>query len=123
MPAALGVEVVEGFFNAETAPTLGSFDAVHLNNVLEHIPDPIELLILARECLEPGGILCVNVPNDFSPLQIAATAGQRFEANGGSPRRITSIISISHRSAISSDRLGFSRSPSARPASRWKPSC
>ena len=24
--------------------------------------------------LEPGGVLCVNVPNDFSPLQIAAAA-------------------------------------------------
>jgi len=71
----LGVEVVEGFFNAETAAGLGRFDAVHLNNVLEHIPDPIGLLILARECLAPGGILCVNVPNDFSPLQIAAAAG------------------------------------------------
>ena len=71
----LGVEVVEGFFNAEAAPNLGRFHAVHLNNVLEHVPDPIGLLILARECLEPGGILCVNVPNDFSPLQVAAAAG------------------------------------------------
>ena len=57
MPARLGVEVVEGFFNADTAPTLGRFDAVHLNNVLEHIPAPIELLTLARECLEPGGVI------------------------------------------------------------------
>lgn len=71
----LGVEVVEGFFGAEIAPGLGLYDAVHLNNVLEHVPDPIGLLIVARECLEPGGILCVNVPNDFSPLQIAAAAG------------------------------------------------
>lgn len=71
----LGVDVAEGFFNAETAPAFGRFDAVHLNNVLEHVPAPIELLILARECLEEGGILCVNVPNDFSPLQTAAAAG------------------------------------------------
>lgn len=70
----LGVDVAEGFFNAETAPALGRFDAVNLNNVLEHVPAPIELLILARECLEPGGVLCVNVPNDFSPLQAAAAA-------------------------------------------------
>lgn len=72
---SLGVEVVEGFFDAESAGALGRFDAVHLNNVLEHIPAPIELLILARECLSPGGVLCVNVPNDFSPLQRAAAAG------------------------------------------------
>lgn len=71
----LGVEVVEGFFNAETAPALGHFDAVHLNNVLEHVPDPIEILTLARERLASGGLLCIGVPNDFSPLQIAAAAG------------------------------------------------
>lgn len=70
----LGVEVVEGFFNAQTAPTLGRFDVVHLNNVLEHIADPIALLTLARALLEPGGLICVNVPNDFSPFQIAARA-------------------------------------------------
>ncbi len=75
----LGVEVVEGFFNADTAPTLGRFDVVHLNNVLEHTPAPIELVLLARECLEPGGLICIGVPNDFSPLQIAATKANAIE--------------------------------------------
>ncbi len=68
----LGVEVAEGFFNAETAPGLGRYDVIQLNNVLEHVPYPTETLLLAREMLEPGGVLCVNVPNDFSPLQVAA---------------------------------------------------
>ena len=75
----LGVTVTEGFFNAETAPTLGRYDAIHLNNVLEHTPTPIELVELARDCLEPGGILCIGVPNDFSPLQIAAAADGKPE--------------------------------------------
>jgi SAM-dependent methyltransferase len=68
----LGVTVTEGFFNAENAAMLGRFDAVHLNNVLEHIPDPARLIGLAHGLLEPGGVICINVPNDFSPLQIAA---------------------------------------------------
>jgi len=72
----LGVNVVEGFFNADSAPTLGRFDVVHMNNVLEHIPDPIMLVRLARNLLEPGGIICINVPNDFSPFQLAASAAQ-----------------------------------------------
>ena len=38
----LGLDVTEGFFNAETAPTLGQFDVVHLNNVLEHVPSPAD---------------------------------------------------------------------------------
>ncbi len=71
---ALGVEVVEGFFDAQTAGGLGVFDVVHLNNVLEHLPDPIGTLTLAREVLKQGGLICVGVPNDFSPFQIAARA-------------------------------------------------
>ena len=70
----LGVKVVEGFFSAESAATLGHYDVVHMNNVLEHIPDPIELVRIARNVMNPGGIICINVPNDFSPFQFAASA-------------------------------------------------
>jgi SAM-dependent methyltransferase len=67
----LGAPVTEGFFNSESAGALGCFDAVHLNNVLEHIPDPAHLIALAHGLLEAGGVICVNVPNDFSALQFA----------------------------------------------------
>jgi SAM-dependent methyltransferase len=69
----LGVAVVEDFFNCESASELGRFDVVHLNNVLEHVPNPIELIGLCRELILPGGLLCLNVPNDYSPFQTAAT--------------------------------------------------
>lgn len=74
---SLGVDVHEGFFGSETAPALGKFDAINLTNVLEHVPEPIEILVQAREILVPGGVICVTVPNDFSPFQMtaAATAG------------------------------------------------
>jgi len=67
----LGLDITEGFFGPDTAPGLGRFDAIHLNNVLEHLPDPIGLLTLARDLIDDGGILCVGAPNDFSPFQIA----------------------------------------------------
>jgi SAM-dependent methyltransferase len=67
----LDLDITEAFFGPETAPALGRFDVVHLNNVLEHLPDPIGLLTLARDLLLPGGLICINVPNDFSPFQIA----------------------------------------------------
>lgn len=71
---SLGLDIVEGFFDAVTAPCLGRFDVVHLNNVLEHLPDPIGVLTLARSLIAEGGLLCINVPNDFSPLQKAGAA-------------------------------------------------
>ena len=70
----LGAAVTEGFFNAASAPALGRFDMVNLTNVLEHVPDPTDTLARAIALLEPGGQLCVGVPNDYSPFQIAARA-------------------------------------------------
>ena len=69
---SLGAAVTEDFFNAQSAPALGRFDAVNLTNVLEHVPTPIDVLTRAIGLIEPGGVLCVGVPNDFSPFQIAA---------------------------------------------------
>jgi hypothetical protein len=50
-----------------------------LNNVLEHLPDPIGLVSLARNLLEPGGLICINIPNDFSPMQIAGQSAVKAE--------------------------------------------
>jgi SAM-dependent methyltransferase len=69
---SLGASVTEGFFNAQTAPELGRFDVVNLTNVLEHVPDAAQTLKRAADLLEPGGVLCAGVPNDFSLFQIAA---------------------------------------------------
>ena len=71
---SLGLRVAQGFFSAERARELGRFDVVHMNNVLEHVPNPVALLTAAHDLLDPGGVLVVGVPNDFSPLQIAAAA-------------------------------------------------
>ncbi len=65
----LGLEIIEGFLSAEMAPQLGQFDVVHMSEVLEHIPDPAGMLRLAHSLLKPGGLLCVVVPNDYSPFQ------------------------------------------------------
>jgi 2-polyprenyl-3-methyl-5-hydroxy-6-metoxy-1,4-benzoquinol methylase len=70
----LGLDVVEDFFNARTASKLPRFDVVHLNNVLEHVPNPLRVVRLARGLLAPGGLICLNVPNDFTPFQAGARA-------------------------------------------------
>ncbi len=53
----------------EASGSPAAFDAVMLLNVLEHIPEPADLLQHVRRVLGPRGIVCVRVPNDFNELQ------------------------------------------------------
>jgi SAM-dependent methyltransferase len=52
----------------------GPFDTIAMLNVLEHVPDPVAMIENCRSLLNPGGILAVRVPNDFSELQESAAA-------------------------------------------------
>lgn len=45
--------------------------AIVMVNVLEHVAEPLELLSQIHRVLPDGGVVCVTVPNDFSPLQQA----------------------------------------------------
>jgi len=65
----LGLEIVDHVLDKKTASTLGSFDVVHLHDVLEHVPDPREILRLVHGMIEPAGLLSVIVPNDYNSLQ------------------------------------------------------
>lgn len=66
----LGLEIRNEFLTAETQG-LSTFDAVHMSAVLEHIPNPVEMLKIAHHLLRPGGMVCVVVPNDYNPFQNA----------------------------------------------------
>lgn len=46
-----------------------SFDVILLDNVLEHVLEPLALLVKLRGLVRPGGILVLEVPNDCSVLQ------------------------------------------------------
>jgi SAM-dependent methyltransferase len=43
--------------------TPGSFDAVTMNHVIEHLHDPNEALRIAHRLLKPGGLLWIATPN------------------------------------------------------------
>ena len=49
----------------ENIPEGECFDAVILNDVLEHVPDPLAFLRQVRSCSQPNGVVWINVP-DFS---------------------------------------------------------
>jgi SAM-dependent methyltransferase len=49
-------------------------DACVMEHVLEHVAAPEELLARLPRLLQPGGVLAITVPNDFSPVQAEAKA-------------------------------------------------
>lgn len=49
------------------------FDIVMLDNVLEHVRDPLKLVTDCLPITRSGGILIIEVPNDFSVVQKLAT--------------------------------------------------
>jgi len=44
----------------------GRFDAIYCSHVIEHVPNPNEWMEKFRRDLKSDGILCLNVPNQFS---------------------------------------------------------
>lgn len=48
------------------------YGLVWLQNVLEHVTQPLDLLTSLKGVVNSGGLLVVTVPNDFSPTQLAA---------------------------------------------------
>jgi SAM-dependent methyltransferase len=73
------VDITQGFLDKTTASALGRFDVVHMNEVLEHVPDPRGILELADALLDPGGLVALMVPNDYSPFQQVLREICRFE--------------------------------------------
>lgn len=67
----LGLEVRHAFLTESLAGELGTFDVVYMNEVLEHVSSPIQILRIALGMLKPGGLLCLIVPNDYNPIQEA----------------------------------------------------
>lgn len=69
---ALGLECVRA--GMERMDVFGNrrFDVVTLTNVLEHLADPIAVMQEIRaKVLAPGGLLVIEVPNEFNAFQIA----------------------------------------------------
>jgi 2-polyprenyl-3-methyl-5-hydroxy-6-metoxy-1,4-benzoquinol methylase len=64
-----GIDVRQG--TIESVGDLGRFDLITMLNVLEHVHDPVRVVEIVRVLLVDDGVLVVQVPNDFSPIQEA----------------------------------------------------
>ena len=49
--------------------SIRTYDIISAINVLEHVPNPKEVIEELKFHLAPGGVLAIQVPNDFSQLQ------------------------------------------------------
>lgn len=67
----LGLDIRELMLDERSARDLGRYDVIHLSEVLEHLPDPRAMVRLVRRLLNDDGLLCIAVPNDYSPFQLA----------------------------------------------------
>lgn len=68
------------FASLEDEITQGArYDVVWLQNVLEHVIDPVTLMRQLKTLTAPGGRLVVTVPNDFSRLQHTALTTGRID--------------------------------------------
>lgn len=56
-----GLEIAGG----DLGDLSGPYDVVHLNHVLEHLPDPLAALRTAFRLTAPEGVLAVEVPQQF----------------------------------------------------------
>ena len=59
----IGIEAVTGDFMRIDTSSLGTFDVVTFNKVLEHVEDPVAMLARARPLLAPGGFIYLEVPD------------------------------------------------------------
>ena len=63
------IPVIQKFFHEVDIEELGKFDAIHIFDVLEHVNNPINILKKSHLLLKKDGIIIIEVPNDFNPLQ------------------------------------------------------
>jgi len=64
-----GIPVVKDFFQNLDLQKLGKFNAIYMHDVLEHSSDPSEILKNCNTLLKNNGIIVIETPNDFNPLQ------------------------------------------------------
>jgi len=90
--AATGAPVHQG--NVHTFDADAGYDAVTLTDVLEHIPQPREVLRRVARYLAPGGWVAVKVPN--GPGQRFKERARAIVQRGYRPRLADNLVHVNH---------------------------
>lgn len=76
-----GIPNIPKLFNDITATewaNLEKFDVINMSMFLEHVLEPQKIIDMAASLLNPGGILTIESPNDFNPLQMSIVETQNL---------------------------------------------
>ena len=65
----IGIPVITDFFQNIDIKNMKKYDVINLFDVLEHVRNPTELLKKCHRLLKSRGIIVIEVPNDYNPLQ------------------------------------------------------
>ena len=76
---ALNLDVENIFFDKTTYKKFEKFDVINMSLVLEHIPSPKEFLKLVYNRISDGGLVSIEVPNDYNPFQKAALESLKID--------------------------------------------
>jgi methionine biosynthesis protein MetW len=63
LAAERGLNVYPGYLTSDFIKEHGPYDFIVFADVLEHISNPAEIVIMAKEGLKPGGSILASVPN------------------------------------------------------------
>lgn len=95
----IGIEAVVGDFMRVDAASLGQFDVITFNKVLEHVEDPVAMLARAKTLLAGGGFVYFEVPDADAASKDGAGREEFFIEH----HHVFSIASV----AMMADRAGF----------------
>lgn len=88
-----GFKVINSIFKKDILEN-DKFNVVHMNQVLEHIPNPEDLVKQLLEYLEEDGVVCITVPNEFSTLQKLLHEKEKFKQWWLSPPHHLNYFSV-----------------------------
>ena len=58
-----GISMIVGTAESALSNMTDTFDVIVFADVLEHFLEPLEVLTLAKNCLNPGGRIVISIPN------------------------------------------------------------
>ncbi len=108
-----GVATIEADFLDVDPLTLGSFDVVTLNKVIEHVEEPCEMLRKAALVMSPRGFVYVEVP-DGEMAAIEGPGRQEFSIEHHHVFSAASLALTLERSGLTPLRIDRLRDPSGK---------